>query len=135
MLIVKKLILPILFFLGISTAFAGAASDKPTTKAPAQTAPTMTLMFFINPNGAPCQAQEKIINEFRSQIEKRAKILAISTESFSAPMQFRKFGIRYLPALVLVDANQQEIKRFAPGIQSGEQILKELADVKVASTQ
>lgn len=134
MSIAKKFILLILFCLGISAAFAGAG-DKPLTKAPAQKAPTITLMFFINPNGAPCQAQEKIINEFRTQIEKRAKILAISTESFSAPMQFRKFGIRSLPALVIVDADYQEIKRFAPGIQSGEQILKELAEVKVASAQ
>ena len=134
MSIAKKFILLILFSLGISVAFAGT-SDKQLTKAPTKTAPPITLMFFINPNGAPCLAQEKILNEFRSKIEKRAKILAISTESFTAQMQFRKFGIRSLPALVIVDADYQEIKRFAPGIQSGEQILKELAEVKVASTQ
>lgn len=131
MTLFQKYLFPILLLLGVSLAHAGDQTAKPVT----QPAPALSLMFFINPNGAPCQAQEKILNQYRAQIEKRAKIVPVSTESFSAQMLFRKFGIRYLPALVVVDANQQEIRRFAPGIQSGEQILKELSEVKVASAK
>ncbi|OQA34588.1 MAG: hypothetical protein BWY57_00369 [Betaproteobacteria bacterium ADurb.Bin341] len=131
---IKKVLF--LFLLSLGAAFAHAGSgNQPAEPSSATATPSLSLMFFINPAGGPCQVQEEILNRFRTQIEKRAKIVPVSTMSFSAPLLFRKFGIRHLPALVLVDANQQEIMRFAPGVQSGEQILKQLSEVKVARTK
>jgi thioredoxin 1 len=90
-------------------------------------APAATLLFFLNPNGQPCQMQSQIIEGIRPQIEQKARIVPVSTAVFSDVTRFRQYGVRYLPLLILVDGEQKEIKRFSPGIQPAEDILKELA--------
>jgi thioredoxin 1 len=90
-------------------------------------APAATLLFFLNPDGQPCQIQSQIIDSIRPEIEKRARIVPVSTAVFSDVTRFRQYGIRYLPMLILVDGEQREIKRFPPGIQPAEQILTEIA--------
>lgn len=89
-------------------------------------APAATLLFFLNPNGQPCQIQSQIIDTIRPQIEQRARIVPVSTAVSSDMIRFRQYGVRYLPSLILVDGEQAEIKRFPPGIQPAEQILKEI---------
>ncbi|NJL08319.1 MAG: hypothetical protein HC900_08665 [Methylacidiphilales bacterium] len=90
-------------------------------------APAATLLFFLNPNGQPCQIQSQIIDGIRPQIEQRARIVPVSTADSSNMDRFRQYGVRYLPLLILVDGDQKEIKRFPPGIQPAEEILKEVA--------
>ena len=90
-------------------------------------APAATLLFFLNPNGQPCQMQSQIIEGIRPQIEQTARIVPVSTADSSNMDRFRQYGVRYLPLLILVDGDQKEIKRFSPGIRPAEDILKELA--------
>lgn len=109
--------------------FAQAAEPAAAKLAAKTSAPAATLLFFLNPNGQPCQMQAQIIDGIRPQIEKQARIVPVSTAVFGDMPRFRQYGIRYLPALILVDGEQKEIKRFSPGIQPAEQILKEIAAV------
>ncbi|MBK5958464.1 hypothetical protein CCR97_09625 [Rhodoplanes elegans] len=88
--------------------------------------PTATLLFFLNPNGEPCRIQSQILDGIRPQLDARVRVVPVSTAVFSDTIWFRQFGIRYLPSLILVDGEQREIKRFPPGIQPAEQILKEI---------
>ncbi|ALK10672.1 conjugal transfer protein TraF [Blastochloris viridis] len=90
-------------------------------------APAATLLFFLNPNGQPCQVQSQIIDGIRPQIEQKARIVAVSTADSASMSRFRQYGVRYLPLLILVGDDQKEIKRFSPGIQPAEEILKEIA--------
>lgn len=99
----------------------------PSIAVAGEQAPATTLLFFLNPNGQPCQMQAQIIEGIRPQIEQTARIVPVSTAVFSDTTRFRQYGVRYLPSLILVDADQKEIKRFSPGIQPAEDILKELA--------
>lgn len=111
----------ILLFL-ITSAFAG---DKVVTqKAAPQVKPT--LVFFMNPNGSPCQQQDQIIQQSKSEIEKFAQIRYVKTTVPTDRDTFYQYGIRSLPNLIVVDAQGKELRRFAPGIQAIETIMNGL---------
>lgn len=81
------------------------------------------LLFFMNPNGRPCQIQSRIIEENRADIEKRYVIKYIMTTKASDHALFYRFGVRALPAVILLNSNGTLNHRFPPGILSREQIL------------
>lgn len=81
------------------------------------------LLFFMNPNGRPCQMQSRIIEENRADIEKRFVIKYIMTTNSSDHALFYRFGVRALPAVILLNSNGTLNHRFPPGILSREQIL------------
>lgn len=74
------------------------------------------LLFFINPNGYPCQMQEKILSENAAEIEAYADVEYVSTTVPEDREKFYEYGIRALPILILVDKEGKVIKRFSPGI-------------------
>lgn len=121
----QRLLTHLLIVLSCLTGSAQAANTG--SKAAPEAAKNTTLLFFMNPNGAPCQMQLQIIDSIRAKLEKQVNIVPVSTANFGDQAQFRKYGIRYLPALLVVDGNQQELRRFPPGIQSAEEILKEIS--------
>jgi len=84
------------------------------------------LLFFINPNGRPCQIQDSILDEIKPKLSSATEIVYIKTTDPAAREMFYKFGIRSLPNLVLTDLNGNIIKRFPPGIQSKQVILTSL---------
>lgn len=84
---------------------------------------THTLVFFLNPNGRPCQIQNEILEQSRGEWSKHVNIRYVSTEVPADRGVFYQFGIRALPSLVFVDPNGKEIQRFAPGIQSAENVI------------
>lgn len=84
---------------------------------------THTLVFFLNPNGRPCQMQNEILEQSRGEWSKYVNIRYVSTEVPSDRGLFYQFGIRALPSLVFVDSQGKEIQRFAPGIQSAENVV------------
>jgi len=81
------------------------------------------LLFFLNPDGRPCQVQAGILQQNQAAIEKHARIQGISTSVPSHRQFFYQFGIRQLPSLVLVDGSGRVLHRFSPGIHQGEKIL------------
>jgi|WetSurMetagenome_2_1015567.scaffolds.fasta_scaffold49698_5 hypothetical protein len=90
------------------------------------TAPEKNLLFFMNPNGHPCQMQEKVLAGMNDKIGILAKIQYIKTTDPSARDLFEKYGIRGLPSLIVLDRSGKELTRFPPGIQSEETILAAL---------
>jgi len=81
------------------------------------------LLFFLNPNGRPCQMQAQILQENITEIEKYVRIQALSTQISDHRAYFYQFGIRQLPSLVLLGADGNVVHRFSPGIHPGESLL------------
>ncbi len=83
-----------------------------------------TLMFFLNPNGRPCQMQQGILDQLGESLTVDVKHVSVLDNS-NRPTLYQ-YGIRSLPALILVDSSGQELHRFTPGIQPADAILAAL---------
>lgn len=84
------------------------------------------LLFFMNPDGYPCQTQLGILNGVADSLSKVAEVVYIKTTDPSDLPKFEAYGIRGLPSLVIADDAGRELSRFSPGIQSGEAVLAAL---------
>ncbi len=104
-------------------------ATKATTTAAIETSKG-TLLFFLNPNGYPCQQQDKILKQNRENISPKADISYISTTDPTSRFSFNRYGIRRLPSLVLLDANGNISKHFPPGIRSADEIKNALSELK-----
>lgn len=103
-----------------------AANARPAMPGDA-TSSRKKLLFFMNPDGYPCQTQLSILNSVGDSLSKVAQVVYIKT-TVPADMQvFEAYGIRALPSLVIADQDGREITRFAPGIQSSDAVLAALS--------
>ncbi len=113
------------------------AADKGSTNRPANTdtvpvanankrTPAKEILFFMNPNGHPCQMQNAILESIKDSLAGLATITYIKTTDPKNQDAFETYGIRGLPSLIIVDKNGKELKRFTPGIHSKEDILAAL---------
>jgi thioredoxin 1 len=109
--------LPLLASLAAAFAIALAA---PASAAPQKAKPQ--LVFFMNPNGAPCQMQDRILHEMAAELGGKVEVVYYKTTVPSDIARFQQYGIRSLPQLMLADASGKEIRRATPGIQSAAQI-------------
>ena len=108
-----------------STSFANTSkveAAKDSQAATEKATPKGTLLFFLNPNGHPCQQQDKILKQNMPEISSKADISYISTTDPMSRFSFNRYGIRRLPSLVLLDANGEVSKHFPPGIRSADEI-------------
>jgi len=103
-----------------NTAMAGAAATVAATQ------PKRRLLFFMNPNGIPCQTQWSLLNNVADSLLKVADVVYIKTTEPNDTPKFETFGIRALPSLVIADENGREISRFSPGIQPADVVLAAL---------
>ena len=85
-----------------------------------------TLLFFINPAGAPCKMQNRIIDSAKEEIEELSNIVYIKTTNPANREHFYSYGIRAIPAIIVVNDKNEEVKRFTPGIHSKEDIIEAL---------
>ena len=85
------------------------------------------LVFFMNPNGAPCQLQDRVLHEMGSQLAGRAVLVYYRTTEPADLAQFSRYGIRSLPMLVVTDGEGREVRRATPGIHSADEIRQLLA--------
>jgi len=88
--------------------------------------PEKRILFFMNPNGHPCQMQLSILDAMKDTLQGLAAITYIKTTEAADQQTFYTYGIRGLPSLIILDNNGKEIKRFAPGIQDEKNILSAL---------
>jgi len=118
----------ILAALMVATAFAGELKQVSPSSKPAKVAvaPLPTLVFFMNPNGTPCQMQYKILQDGMKDLAKFANVRYVKTTEAADREAFYQYGIRSLPNLILVDNAGKEIVRFAPGIQEMDVIMKSI---------
>ena len=85
----------------------------------------LTLLFFMNPLGSPCQMQDQVITSMGSQLTDNADVKYIrTTEMETARAMFQKYGIRALPSLIMLNIDGSVRHRFSPGIISPNDILE-----------
>lgn len=82
------------------------------------------LVFFMNPNGAPCQMQDRVLREMGAELTARADVVYYKTTEPADIARFQEYGIRSLPLLVVTDASGRELRRATPGIHSMPEVLQ-----------
>ncbi len=119
-----------LTFLAVAAVAAIATSalaeaPRPATAQGSSTRPAAALprlVFFMNPGGAPCQMQDRILHDMAPELKGKAEIVYYKTTVPTDIAKFQQYGIRALPTLVVTDASGKEIRRATPGIQSASQV-------------
>lgn len=116
----------------VTAASACSRAESAPARTPAQPAVTaaaahapagerLRLVFFMNPNGMPCQVQDQILRGM-GDLPSRADLVYLRTTNPNDLPLFDRFGIRSLPALVVIDGSGREVRRGTPGIQSEAQV-------------
>jgi thioredoxin-like negative regulator of GroEL len=91
---------------------------------------TATVVFFMNPYGGPCRAQNEILLKLREARKQDFAIAYVRTDREEDQQAFYDYGVRSLPSLVLV-GKKGKIKRvFPPGIQSADTLGAALDGIK-----
>lgn len=126
-------------------ALSGCSQEQPVQKSAQKTpvhqestqavnekkAAEHTLVFFINPDGAPCQMQGKILSEMSGELDGKVVIRPVQTTVQTDLDIFYAYGIRALPTLMLADNNGKEIKRLPPGVHPAETIRNLVSQISV----
>ena len=131
----KKLTLIFIVLLLCSLTFScqkqqASSSTKTHLANQTVTSTQAKLLFFMNPAGYPCQMQDQILTAMKSELEKKVKLTYFKTSIHQDREKFYAYGIRALPALILIDKTGNEVKRFPPGIQSKESIINSISELK-----
>ncbi len=104
---------------GCSASGSGTAPAAPVTPA-GDGQPR--LVFFMNPNGAPCQLQDQVLRGMASELSGKITVVYLRTTVPAEIPFFERFGVRSLPQLLLVDGAGREVRRATPGIQPADAI-------------
>ena len=127
MILARPFRLSLLLVAFVSASIASPASAQSqksvTTKATAsQPTALPRLVFFMNPNGAPCQMQDQILQQMAPELKGKAAVVYYKTTVPTDIAMFQQYGIRALPTLLVTDASGKEIRRATPGIQAAAQV-------------
>jgi thioredoxin 1 len=109
---------------GAPTRAAEPARRVAASHAQQAPAPRPRLVFFMNPNGMPCQMQDRILHDMGAELTERAELVYYRTTVPADIAKFNEYGIRALPTLVVTDPQGRELRRATPGIQQMPQVLK-----------
>lgn len=124
-----------LLFLSATLLAAACSRGEAAAPAPAKpSAPTAAaaavgksrLVFFMNPNGGPCQMQDGILRQMAGELG-GVEVVRYRTTDEADLAKFEQYGIRSLPTLIVTDATGRELRRATPGIQSAESVRALLA--------
>ena len=111
-------------------AACSASAESPDRRAPAAAQPVAALprlVFFMNPNGMPCQMQDRVLRDMAPELSGLAALVSYRTTEPADLPQFGRYGIRSLPMLIVTDAAGREVRRATPGIHSADEIRRLLA--------
>ena len=89
-----------------------------------------TIIFFQNPMGGPCRAQNEILQKLLKDRKNGFNLAPVSTLRQEDQRAFYEYGVRNLPQLVLVDKKGKVRQFFPPGIQSYEALAAALDAAK-----
>lgn len=113
---------------------AGAANPDAPKSTPelkqALGAGKKTVVFFLNPQGGPCKAQNEIVQKLQKDRKANFNVAYVSTMNPADQKAFYEYGVRNLPQLVLVDSKGRIAQFFPPGIQSYETLSAALDGTK-----
>ncbi len=106
----------------LTTVPAGAGSvaaprSTPELKKTIGAGNKATVVFFLNPNGGPCRAQNEILQKLHDERKGSFNIVYVSAMEQQNQQAFYDYGIRSLPSLVIVDRSGKVSRVFPPGIQ------------------
>jgi thioredoxin 1 len=121
---------PVAAPIATQTAAVVAVETPQATTAPEPTSGKPRVLFFMNPNGRPCQMQDEEFMKVKSSLDAVADLVYIKTTNPSDEEQFYRYGIRSLPSLIILDGKGSEYKRFPPGIQDPNSVLAVLKELK-----
>ena len=122
-----------------SLALIGCDAKTSTPPAPLSTATLQqtigaggkpTLVFFLNPQGGPCQTQNGILEKLHQERGGNFNVAYVNALKPEDQQAFYDYGIRNLPSMVLVDSAGKIARVFAPGIQSAEIVTAALNTTK-----
>lgn len=105
---------------------AAAVTQRPKERS----MPDKALLFFMNPNGRPCQIQKAILDSMQADLDTLARLVYVKTTVGADYGTFSRYGIRSLPSLLVTDNDGRELKRFTPGIQTREKIVQGISAAK-----
>ncbi len=103
-------------------ASAPAAAVPVAAHAPAPQGSRPRLVFFMNPNGRPCQLQDQVLQGMAAELGRSVDVTYLRTTEAADLARFQEYGIRALPQLVVVDPAGREMRRATPGILGPEQV-------------
>ena len=89
-----------------------------------------TVVFFLNPNGNPCRAQNEILKKLHNDRSKKFNIVYVDATKPADEKVFYEYGVRGLPSVVVVDSKGMIGRVFAPGIQSYDTLAQVLDSLK-----
>lgn len=89
-----------------------------------------TVVFFLNPQGGPCKAQNEIIEKLLKDRKGNFTVAYVSAMKQADQKAFYDYGVRNLPSLVLVDKKGMISRVFPPGIQTYETLSQALDSLK-----
>lgn len=89
-----------------------------------------TIVFFQNPQGGPCRAQNDVLQKLLKDRKNSFNMAPVSTMRQEDQRAFYEYGVRNLPQLVLVDKKGKIRQFFPPGIQSYEALAAALDAAK-----
>jgi thioredoxin 1 len=104
-----------------AAACSGSASGAAAAP-PAAADGLPRLVFFMNPNGAPCQLQDQVIRGMAPELTGKITVVYLRTTVPAEIPFFERYGVRSLPQLLLVDGAGRELRRATPGVQQPEAI-------------
>ena len=130
----KTLLMGIIVVLLAVAGLAEAAQPDAPKSTPELTqaigAGKKTVVFFLNPQGGPCRAQNEIVQKLQKDRKANFNVAYVSTMNPADQKAFYDYGVRNLPQLVLVDSKGKIAQFFPPGIQSYETLAATLDGTK-----
>jgi len=103
-----------------ATPAAGPAPMAAHGQAPQGNRPR--LVFFMNPNGGPCQMQDQVLRQMGPALTSVVDVVHYRTTEATEIGWFQQYGIRALPQLLVTDPAGRELRRATPGILSADQV-------------
>jgi len=120
--IVAVIIVSVMLAAAVSQAQAGNPSAPLSTPGIKQivTSGKKTVIFFLNPNGGPCRAQDEVLTRLQKDKKNTFNIAYVNAMQQENQQAFYDYGVRGLPTVVLVDSSGKINRMFPPGIQAYE---------------
>lgn len=129
---VSAIIVGIMLTAAVNQAQAGSPSAPLSTPEIKQSVNSgkKTIIFFLNPNGGPCRAQNEVLTALQRDRKNNFNVAYVSAMQQENQRAFYDYGVRGLPTLVLVDGSGKINRVFPPGIQSYDALAAALDGVK-----
>jgi thioredoxin len=128
----STIIMGVMLMAAVNQAQAGGTSAPLSTPEIKQSIGSgkKTIIFFLNPNGGPCKAQNEVLTTLQKDRKNNFSVAYVSAMQQENQRAFYDYGVRGLPTLVLVDSSGKISRMFPPGIQSYDALAAALDGIK-----